>query len=147
MLMLKQINQINIWWYIMNKSLSKYHDLAPLLLRIGVGLIFIFAGWGKLTGIEGTQDFFGNIGIPMAGLMAWVVALVEFVGGLMVLFGAWARIPNLLLAVIMVVALLTTKMGEGFGAARLDLMLLFATLALAIIGSGKYSVDGMTGKS
>ncbi|MCC5912921.1 MAG: DoxX family protein [Balneolaceae bacterium] len=131
----------------MNKSLSKYHDLAPLLLRIGVGLIFIFAGWGKLTGIEGTQDFFGNIGIPMAGLMAWVVALVEFVGGLMVLFGAWARIPNLLLAVIMVVALLTTKMGEGFGAARLDLMLLFATLALAIIGSGKYSVDGMTGKS
>jgi len=131
----------------MNNSLNKYHDLAPLLLRIGVGLIFIVAGWGKLTGIEGTQDFFGNIGIPMAGLMAWVVALVEFVGGLMVLFGAWARIPNLLLAVIMVVALLTTKMGEGFGAARLDLMLLFATLALAILGSGKYSVDGMTGKS
>ncbi len=127
-------------------NLSKYHDVAHLLLRIGVGIIFIVAGWGKLTGIEGVQDFFGNIGIPLAGMMAWVVALVEFVGGLMVLFGAKIRIPAILLAIIMVVALLTTKLGGEFSAARLDLMLLLTSSALAILGSGKYSVDAMMNK-
>jgi len=130
-----------------NKDFSKYSDLALLLLRLGVGLIFVVAGWGKLTGIEGVQGFFGNLGIPMAGIMAWVVAIVEFVGGLMVLFGIKIRIPSLLLAFVMVVALLTTKLGGEFSAARLDIMLLLTSLALAILGSGKYSVDSMIGKN
>ena len=125
----------------MSNSENKYVDLAPLLLRIGVGVIFIIAGWGKITGIEGTQGFFGNIGIPLPGIMAWVVAIVEFVGGIMVLLGAYARIPYLLLAFVMAVALLTTKLGGEFSAARLDLMLLLASLALFFMGSGKYSVD------
>lgn len=125
----------------MSQDEKNYSDLGLLLLRIGVGVIFIVAGWGKLTGIEGVQGFFGNIGIPLPGLMAWVVAIVEFVGGIMVLLGAYARIPYLLLAIIMVVALFTTKLGGEFSAARLDLMLLLTSLALFLIGSGKYSVD------
>jgi len=125
----------------MSNDANKYKDLGLLLLRIGVGVIFIVAGWGKLTGIEGVQGFFGNLGIPLPALMAWVVAIVEFVGGIMVLLGAYARIPYLLLAIIMVVALLTTKLGGEFSAARLDLMLLLTNLALFLIGSGKYSVD------
>ncbi len=129
----------------MNGSNGLNKDLGLLLLRIGVGVIFVVAGWGKLTGIEGVQGFFGNLGIPMAGLMAWVVAIVEFVGGIMVLLGAYARIPYLLLAIIMVVALFTTKLGGEFSAARLDLMLLLANLALFFAGSGKYSVDAKIG--
>lgn len=125
----------------MSKSTNKYVDVAPLLLRIGVGVIFIVAGWGKINGIAGVEGFFGGLGIPLPGIMAWVVAIVEFVGGIMVLLGAYARIPYLLLAFIMVVALLTTKLGGEFSAARLDLMLLLANLALYFLGSGKYSVD------
>ncbi len=129
-----------------SKDLNKYSGLAPLFLRIGVGIIFIVAGWGKLTGIEGVQGFFGNIGIPLPELMAWVVAIVEFVGGLMVLLGAYIRIPAVLLAITMVVALLTTKLGGEFSAARLDLMLLMASLALVFYGSGSYSVDDIMGR-
>jgi len=123
---------------------EKFRDLAPLLLRIGVGLIFIHAGWGKLTGIEGTQQFFGNIGIPMAGIMAWIVALVELVGGLLVLVGFRIHIPALLLASVMVVAIITTKIGgdDVFRAMRLDLLLLLTCLALVITGSGKHAVGG-----
>lgn len=122
---------------------DKYADLAPLLLRIGVGLIFIYAGWGKITGIEGTQEFFGNIGIPLAGVMAWVVAIVEFVGGILILVGFRIQLPALLMAIIMVVAILTTKLSqdEVFHAMRLDFLLLLASLALFTIGSGKYSLD------
>lgn len=124
-------------------------NLAFLLLRIGVGLIFVLAGWGKLTGIENVQGFFGNVGIPMAGIMAWVVAIVEFVGGIMVLVGYKIKLPSLLLAFIMVVAILTVKLGGdgGFSGMRVDIMLLVTSLALAILGSGGYSVDGMLNKS
>lgn len=125
----------------MTKTDSINSDFAILLLRVGVGVIFILAGWGKLTGIEGTQQFFGNIGIPLPVVMAWVVAFVEFVGGIMVLFGAYAKIPYLLLAITMAVALFTTKLGGEFSAARLDIMLLLTSLALFFIGSGAYSVD------
>lgn len=126
-----------------DQNLHKYHDVAHLLLRIGVGVIFIIAGWGKLTGIEGTQGFFGNIGIPLPALMAWVVAIVEFFGGLMILLGAYIRIPALLMAVIMVVAILTTKLDGDFSAARVDFLLLLMSGALFLLGSGKYSIDAM----
>lgn len=125
----------------MSNSENKYVDIAPLLLRIGVGVIFIVSGWGKLNGIDGVEGFFGGLGIPLPGIMAWVVAIVEFVGGIMVLLGAYARIPYLLLAFVMVTALFTTKLGGEFSAARLDLMLLLSNLALFFMGSGKYSVD------
>lgn len=130
-------------------DLSKNHDLALLLLRIGVGMVFIFAGWGKLTGIEGVQQFFGNIGIPLAGIMAWVVALTEFVGGLMVLVGFKARIPNLLLAFIMVVAFFTTKLADfsiTSANVRVDILMFLVTVSLAIMGSGSISVDAKMGK-
>ncbi|MCG2589652.1 DoxX family protein [Rhodohalobacter sulfatireducens] len=120
---------------------NKYGDLAILLLRIGVGVIFIVAGWGKLTGIEGVQGFFGNVGIPLPGIMAWVVALVEFFGGIMVLFGAYTKIPYLLLAFTMLVAIFMVKLPDGFSGLRLELMLLLASLALFFIGNGNYSVD------
>jgi len=122
-------------------SESKHSDLALLLLRVGVGIIFIIAGWNKLTGIDGTIGFFTNIGVPLPAVMAWVVALVEFVGGIMVLLGAYAKIPYLLLAFVMLGALFFTKLGGEFSAARLDLMLLLASLALFLMGSGAYSVD------
>ncbi|MCP9291728.1 DoxX family protein [Gracilimonas sediminicola] len=127
----------------------KNKDLAKLLLRIGVGVIFIIAGWSKLSGIEGVQGFFGNIGIPLPGVMAWVVALVEFVGGIMVLVGYKVEIPGILLAFTMLVAILTVKMGgdNGFSGMRLELMLLLTSLALSMMGTGKYSLDDMLGSS
>ncbi|MDI6402532.1 DoxX family protein, partial [Balneolaceae bacterium ANBcel3] len=65
----------------------------------------------------------------------------EFVGGILVLAGAYIRVPAFLLAFIMVVAILTTKLGQDFNAYRLDIMLLVASLALGFMGSGTYSVD------
>ncbi|WP_020404080.1 DoxX family protein [Gracilimonas tropica] len=121
----------------------KNRDIALLLLRIGVGIIFIIAGWGKLTGIEGVQGFFGNIGIPLAGAMAWVVALVEFLGGILILVGYKVEIPGILLAIVMLVAIFTVKLGGdgGFSGMRLELMLLLTSLAIAMMDTGKYSLQ------
>lgn len=115
---------------------NKYSDLALLLLRIGIAYIFIVHGWGKLTGIEGTAGFFGGLGIPVPVVMAWVVAIVEFFGGILVLLGAYAKIPNLLLAIVMLVAILAQE-----GNFEFEFILMLATLSLFLIGSGQYSID------
>ncbi|MFU8861114.1 MAG: DoxX family protein [Cyclonatronaceae bacterium] len=128
-----------------NSSTEKYHDLAILLLRIGVGIIFIVAGWGKLTGIEGAQGFFASSGVPLPGIMAWVVAIIEFVGGIMVLTGTYIRLPAVLLAIIMIGAIIFVKLDSGFGSMRLDILLLLTSLALFIFDSGKYSIDSKIG--
>jgi len=130
-----------------NSNSFKNIDLALLFIRIGIGAVFIVAGWGKLTGIEGVQGFFGDIGIPMAGFMAWVVAIVEFFGGLMVLTGLYPRIPALLLGCVMIVAILTVKLDQDFGAMRVDLLLLLMNAGILFAGSGKYSIHSLLGKS
>ncbi|MFD2531830.1 DoxX family protein [Gracilimonas halophila] len=106
------------------------------------------AGWGKLTGIEGVQGFFGNIGIPLAGIMAWVVALVEFLGGIMVLIGYKVEVPGILLAFTMLVAIFTVKMGGdgGFSGMRLEIILMLASLAIAMMNTGSYSLDNILDK-
>lgn len=130
-----------------NAKFGQYNDGALLLLRVVVGLIFIVAGWGKLNGIDGTAGFFESAGIPLPLVMAWVVALVEFVGGIMVLLGLYIRVPAILLAIIMVVAILTVKLGADnpFQAMRLDLTLFAMNVALVIMGSGSYSADKYIG--
>jgi putative oxidoreductase len=124
---------------------QKNLDVALLLLRIGVGVIFIVAGWGKLTGIEGTQGFFGDVGIPLAGVTAWLVAIIEFVGGLMVLVGYKIRIPALLLALVMVGALIFVKIGGGWSGMRIDITLLLMALALYMTGAGSMAIGGSSG--
>lgn len=125
----------------MGNLYSRSGDAGLLILRIGVAIIFIYSGWEKLTNISGTGDFLTSLGIPNPQLMAWLLAFVEFFGGILVLFGAYATIPYLLLAIVMAVALYTTKLGGDFGSARLDILLLASTLALFFTGSGDYSVD------
>lgn len=115
---------------------NKYSDYAILLLRLGVGYIFIVHGWGKLTGIEGTAGFFGGLGIPIPLVMAWVVAIVEFFGGIMVIVGAYTKIVNLLLAITMAVAIIIQE-----GNFEIELILFLVTFSLFLTGSGNYSID------
>lgn len=115
---------------------NKYSDYAILLLRLGVGYIFIVHGWGKLTGIEGTAGFFGGLGVPIPLVMAWVVAIVEFFGGIMVIVGAYTKIVNLLLAITMAVAIIIQE-----GNFEIELILFLVTFSLFMVGAGNYSID------
>ncbi len=109
-----------------------------LALRIAVGIVFISAGWGKLHMIDQVSGMFGNLGIPLAGIMAWFVAIVEFVGGIAVLLGIYTKEVSKLLAIIMIVALLTAHRGGPLQMATPAISMLGATLALAGVGAGKW---------
>jgi putative oxidoreductase len=128
-------------------------NLVPLLLRIGVGLTFLFAGLGKvLGGTAGVAGFFGSLGIPLPQVMAPFISYLEHLGGLAILLGALTRPVSLLLAANMVVAMLLVaipgameapNIAQGWTNLRVELMLLLSCLALAINGPGHISVDAM----
>ncbi len=126
---------------IMNGSFKQY---ASVLLRLALGAVFIAHGWGKLVDIAGTAGFFGKVGIPAPGFFAWVVAIVEFAGGLAVLLGIGTRLASALIACVMVVAIFTVKLSQGFvGGWEFDFSLLMIALSLLIMGSGPLSIRAM----
>ncbi|MEK7646400.1 MAG: DoxX family protein [Patescibacteria group bacterium] len=114
-------------------------DLGILILRVGLGVTFLVHGIAKLSGMEGTIGFFGSLGLHSS--LAWAVALIETIGGAMLILGVWTMVPALLLVAVMIGAIITTKIGKPFmGGYELDFVLLMSLLAAATLGSGKYAL-------
>lgn len=135
----------------MLRRLAGYESLAPLLLRIGIGLTFFLAGLGKvLGGIDRVAGFFGSLGIPLPGLMGPLIAYLELLGGLALMLGLLTRVFSLLFVATMLVAMLLVTLPAMFGAenvvlgfndTRTEVLLLLGSAALALLGAGPISVD------
>jgi putative oxidoreductase len=119
--------------------------LAPLLIRLTVGVVFIGTGWAKLNNMAGTVEAFQGWGVPLPELNARVASCTEFFGGILLLIGLGSRLVSLPLAFTMVVAILTAKREniDGFqtllGFEEWSYLVMFLTIA--IIGPGAVSVD------
>src|SRR5687768_12613996 len=101
----------------MYRRYTQYDDLVPLLLRIGVGLTFFFAGLGKVMGgVGGFAGFLGSLGVPLAGVMGPFVAYLELLGGLAILLGLVTRPVAALLIADMLVAMLLVTIPGWLGA-------------------------------
>lgn len=124
---------------------QKMSFLAPLLIRVTVGVVFIGTGWGKLSDLPQTVENFRDFGVPFPELNAPVAAVTEFAGGILMLVGLGTRLAALPLAFTMLVAILTAKRDQidGFqtflGFEEWSYLVLFATIAL--IGPGAVSLD------
>lgn len=127
-------------------------DVGLLVLRIVLGIIFMGHGAQKLfgmfggPGIAGTTGFFGSLGVPMPGVMAWVVGLFEFLGGLYILLGFLTPVGGIMITCVMIFAIALVHLSKGFwngnGGMEFPLMNLAAALALVFTGPGRYSVEG-----
>jgi putative oxidoreductase len=124
-------------------------DFAPTLLRVMAGITFFLHGWAKIGNPAGFAGFVGSLGFPLPNLFAWIVILLETLGGLLLIIGLGVRPVSLLLAFEMLITTIVVKSRVGFIApggqpgvgAELDLMLLAASLSLAILGAGALSVE------
>jgi putative oxidoreductase len=122
-------------------------DLGILILRIGIGIMFMAHGWPKISGgtekwtaLGGSMESFGIDFFP--GFWGFMAAFAEFFGGLLLAVGLFFRPVALLLFITMLVA--TAKhlsSGDDFGgySHALESGILF--LSLIFIGPGKYSLD------
>ncbi len=91
--------------------------IAPLLLRLFLAPIFILAGYGKLTALDNTAYYFGEmLGMPAPMLMALLAGAAEFFGGIAILIGLatrWFAIP---LMFTMIMAATTAHWENGWHA-------------------------------
>lgn len=120
-------------------------DVAALIGRIGIGIVFVAHGWQKWTefGLAGTTASFEKMGVPLPSVSAAFAATVELVGGLALIAGVALPIAGLLLAVNMLGALFIVHLPNGLlgeGGSELVVALGAAALALGFNG-GAYSLD------
>ncbi|MNZ92137.1 putative oxidoreductase CatD [compost metagenome] len=115
----------------------KKDEWGTTLLRVVLGVIFLVHGYVKFQGgIENTSGFFESLGLP--GFSAYVVALIELLGGVALVLGFGTRIIAGLLAIIMAVATIKVKLAVGFlgngqmAGYELDLALLAISVYLAL---------------
>ena len=123
--------------------LDKLKPLGLLLLRWGIGAIFIFTGYPKLFG-DATRAIqaFASIGMP--AYMVYIAGAVEFFGGWLLVAGLFTRVAGILLAGQMAVAIWKVHMGKGVLAMQeyqFPLALAVAAFALATCGAGAISLD------
>jgi len=121
-------------------------DLALLIIRVVVGIVFVMHGGQKLFFIHigGVIGFFGKIGIPLPVLAAPVVTFVELLGGLALIAGGFTRLAAILIACDMLGAILFVHIRNGFfmpGGVEFALSLLAVAIGLALVGAGAYSAD------
>ena len=126
-------------------------DTALAVLRVVLGITFILHGGQKLFvyGFAGVSGSFAQMGIPAAGFFGPLVALVEFFGGIAIVFGLLTRLAALGVGATMAVAILTVHLKQGFfnpGGIEFPLALLASAIALVIAGAGRYSVDNAIAK-
>lgn len=122
-------------------------QIALGLIRIVAGVIFFAHGYQKFfaMGIEGTTGFFTQVGAPLPGISAVVVASLELVGGILLAAGFLTRFIAIPLAIDIGTAILLLHSKHGFFVpmgVEFVTLLLISAIALAIAGPGAFSIDG-----
>jgi putative oxidoreductase len=126
-------------------------NLASLVLRLGLGVMFMAHGAQKAfglfsgPGIDGFSKMLSGLGFSPALFWAYVGAYTELLGGLALVIGFPVRISSALLFIFMLVATLKVHLAKGFflsgGGFEYNFIILSVLLALIIQGSGRLGVS------
>ena len=125
-------------------------DVVALIARILLAIMFVQAGFGKITGFEGTAGYIASKGLPLPQVGTVIAIAVEFGGGLLLIAGWKSRCVALALAVFTVAA---TYFFHDFwhmadAAARTNQIMFMKNVAVIggllmvwVFGPGRLSVD------
>ncbi|CAG8868716.1 Inner membrane protein YphA [Pseudomonas fluorescens] len=130
--------------------LEGQRDVIILIARVFMMILFISAGWGKLTAFDGTVGYLASLGAPAPTLAAVVAVIMELVVGILLVLGFYTR-PLALLFALFVIG--TALIGHPFwnmvdperSANTVqffkNLSIVGGLLLLAVTGAGRYSLD------
>ncbi|QEC76783.1 DoxX family protein [Mucilaginibacter ginsenosidivorax] len=128
-------------------NLGNYKNFGLLIIRVGLGIMFIYHGYPKLMGgakewteLGGSMKYVGIHFLPMVwGLLA---AVTELLGGFLLIIGlAFRPVCILLFINLVIAALMHLRTGGGLGEAAHAIEDAIVFAGLIFIGPGKYSVD------
>lgn len=130
--------------------LAGLKPLALLLGRLGVGLVFLSTGWGKVNNLDKVTQFFTELHIPAPGFHAVLVGYSELLCGAALVIGLLTRLATIPLIVSMIVAILTAKLADLHGLFDLvgfeEFTYLVVLVMIAILGPGPWAADRILAK-
>jgi putative oxidoreductase len=134
---------------------------SPIPLRLIVGYGFMQHGFAKLSrGPDAFAAILQAMGVPSPHLMAWITILIELLGGLAVLVGAFVTIVSVPMVLVLLVAVFTVHLPYGFSSIKLlavtpagatfgppgyevSLLYIACLASLVMGGSGPFALDGL----
>ena len=138
---------------------------VPIPLRLIVGFGFMEHGFAKLSkGPDALAAILHALAVPAPHFMAWITILIELLGGLAILLGAFVSLVSLPMAALLLVAIFSVHLPYGFSSIKLmavtatgarfgppgyecDLLYLACLAALVLGGSGPWAIDGLLRKN
>ncbi|MCX7877619.1 MAG: DoxX family protein [Ignavibacteria bacterium] len=128
--------------------LYKHRDFGLLIIRIGIGVAFIFIhGWGKFFGgperWSKLGEAMGNLGITFYPVFwGFMASVAEFGGGILLILGLFTRTTSAFMAFTMFVAtVMHLSKLDPWNKVIYPVELLVVFLGLIFLGAGKYSLD------
>jgi putative oxidoreductase len=133
---------------------------APIPLRLIVGFGFMQHGFAKVSrGPDTFAAILHALGVPAPHFMAWVSILIELLGGLTVLVGAFLTLASIPMAILLLVAVFTVHLPNGFSSIKLiavtaagpqfgpvgyevNLLYLACLMGLVLGGAGPFALGG-----
>lgn len=129
-----------------------------LIMRIALGVTFLPHGRmkinprGPMKGPGGFAAWLKQMGVPLSGVLGWLVVLLETVGAGLLILGLGTRLVALGLAIDMLVAIVLVKRGmqkvafmDAKGGWEFEFVLLAQALALVFTGAGSIALDPFVG--
>ena len=130
--------------------LEKLKDFPPLLFRIILAYGFYGPATMKLKNFGGIVEWFTSMGLPLPKLNAFLATGTETAGFVLIFLGLATRIISIPLMVVMIVAIVTVHLGNGFEAGNngfeIPVYYMLMLFSLLITGPGKYSLDALITK-
>ena len=128
---------------------EKLHDVQLLLFRIILAIGFYGPAMMKVKNLEGVAEWFGSMSYPFPLVSATLAMTTEVLGVLLLILGFGTRVIALPMMFVMVVAIFTTHISNGFAAGdngfEIPLYYFLMLFALVVYGSGKFSLDHLLG--
>jgi len=129
--------------------MTKLQDTALLVARILMPILFIVAGWGKINGYAATAGYMTSMGVPSFFLPLTI--LLEFGGGLAILFGFFTRTTALITAIFTILTALIfhTDFAQGVNQMMFmkNLSIAGGFFVLFASGPGAFSIDRLIKKN
>ncbi|MGH9395045.1 MAG: DoxX family protein [Terriglobales bacterium] len=122
---------------------NHFRPLALTLLRLALGIIFLWHGTAKVSDLAHWTQNFVHMGFP--SYFAYIAGGLETIGGALLILGLWGRLAGLLLAGELLIAVLKVHLPGGplwnVGRYELQMLLSGASFVIFAYGSGPWSLD------
>jgi len=119
-------------------------DAGLAAFRVVTFLLLAFLhGMGKFPPSEGFAGMIGGLGFPAPTLFAWLAAIAELIGGILIAIGLLTRPAALLVFAHFVFVTLIAHAGDPLGDRELPIIFCVAALMYLLTGPGRYSIDAL----